>query len=238
MTPASYKARVELLRQKHVFMRGHSLGSDLMPGWLPIVERLCSDIEQILSGVEKQALRILQIKEKLGELAFYSSFISDAPFGGESPSSFDTHPRIKRHFELVHAARRQSLKTCFMCSQSAELREVRGLYLPLCLIHRSTHPRHLDFAFEQVTGRSFWPPNTATIASRLMEHVDQLRSLGFTELAIMSSQDETLIFRLVSRDPTVLAPDSALRASTLARWPLDPAVRLSTEANVVWVFQD
>ena len=66
MTPASYKARVELLRQQHVFMRGHTLNSDLMPGWLPLIERLCADIEQLLSEFEKRALRLIQIKEKLG----------------------------------------------------------------------------------------------------------------------------------------------------------------------------
>lgn len=238
MTPAAYRARVELLRQKHIFMSGHTLDSDVMPGWLPIIERLCTDIERLLSEMEKRALRLIQIKEKLGELAFYTSFLTDAPVGSADARLIDSQPRIKKYFDLVDAARRQSIHACFMCGEAAQLREVRDTFIPLCFNHRNTHFRHLDFAFEQVTDRVFLPPSAIQVAGRLLQHVDQLRAIGFAELAIAPSLDDLIIFRLASRDPTSLAPDSALIASSLARWPLDPAIRLSLSDNVVWVFQE
>ena len=238
MTPAAYRARVELLRQKHIFMSGHTLNSDLMPGWLPLIERMCSNIEQLLSDFEKRALRLIQIKEKMGELAFYSSFLTDAPVGSADARLFDSQPRIRKYFELVDTARRQSIHSCFMCGESAELREVRDTFIPLCFAHRNTHFRHLDFAFEQVTDRIFMPPTATQIAGRLLLHAGQLRAIGFDELAIAPSMDDLIIFRLVSRDPTSLAPDSARIASNLARWPLDPAIRLSLDEDVVWVFQE
>lgn len=236
MTPAAYLARVELLRQKHVFMSGHTLNSDLLPGWLPIIERLCTDIEHLLSEMEKRALHLIQIKEKLGQLAFYSSFLTDAPVGSADARLFDSQPRIRKYFDLVRAAQRNSIHVCFMCGETGHLREVRDTFIPLCFNHRNTHFRHLDFAFEQVTDRVFMPPSASQIAGRLSQHMDQLRNIGFDELAIAPAVDDLLIFRLVSRDPTSLAPGSALVASRFARWPLDPAIRLSLDDNVVWVF--
>ncbi|WP_374650537.1 hypothetical protein [Dongia sp.] len=238
MTPAAYQARVELLRQKHVFMKEHTLNSDLLPGWLPVIERLCADIERLLTEMEKRALHLIQIKEKLGELAFYSSFLTDAPVGSADMRLFDSQPRIRKYFDLVQATQRDTIHICFMCGEAGQLREVRDTFIPLCFNHRNTHFRHLDFAFEQVTDRVFLPPTAMQIAGRLLLHIDQLRAIGFDELAIAPSTDDVIIFRLVSRDPTSLAPDSARIASSLARWPLDPATRLSLDDNVVWVFQE
>jgi hypothetical protein len=99
-------------RFKGFFKHKDNLRASLMAfgfgpdGWYPIIKKLCIDIEKELEKPENKELRkdfeVIQVKEKFGELRFYTNF------GNE------------RIFDLIGAAEEESHKVCANCGTRTE----------------------------------------------------------------------------------------------------------------------
>ena len=82
---------------------------DTAPGWLPLIARALSEIECELEG---GPWRVLQIKEKFGELRIYTSPASDAG----------------------RRIRDESTRTCMDCGAPADQVKIEGWISTLCEI--------------------------------------------------------------------------------------------------------
>lgn len=102
MTRQEWFAEVDRRFQEWLDRRGYDYNpimGRVGPGWLPVLDRLCDDIEQL--GWDKG---IAQIKEKFGGLRFYAR--------GSSPPGVQCR---------INAAERESLKVCEHCGKAGRL---------------------------------------------------------------------------------------------------------------------
>ena len=94
-SPPSFSARVRALRDRYPyqFARVIFLGLAIEPGWIPIFERVCADIDAVLeaSGTRKETFSWRQVKEKLGTACFYWDRAWHVP-EGPLPSSCHDEP--------------------------------------------------------------------------------------------------------------------------------------------------
>jgi len=117
-----------------LFLTGRPSNSHLSPGWTALVDKLCTDIDQLVSDSEAQTFRVIQIKEKFGGLRFYFSLneqrtiMLDAVNHGtrirvepENPS--DQFNSISR---LVKTAEATSAATCEVCGEAGRMRVLTG----------------------------------------------------------------------------------------------------------------
>jgi len=80
-------------------------------GWVPIVRKLCEDVEEIDVGID-----VHQIKEKFGSIRFYYTTLS---------SREDIN-------ELIKDAQSQAKRTCQRCGEPGEDRSVNNWITVLC----------------------------------------------------------------------------------------------------------
>jgi hypothetical protein len=73
LTREEFNARVEALTARFPYqfegLPGYMLSIE--PGWLPLIEQLCADIDALLAPAEKPRFRWSQIKEKFARLCAY-----------------------------------------------------------------------------------------------------------------------------------------------------------------------
>lgn len=143
-----------------------SIGIDIEPGWLDLVEGTCADVQAWLDAEPGRALTWVQIKEKFGSLRMY--------------------PRAQRADTAVAAiitdAEQRSLLTCQLCGAPGERRTIGGL-MTLCVAHAAYPGRRnvpVDFdlwttRFEVVRGW-FGADLDVTVASLLLPILDDLRA--------------------------------------------------------------
>jgi hypothetical protein len=122
------------------------VSSHLPAGWYTLVDKLCADIEAILSPAERSTFEVLQIKEKFAALRFYFRFggakdtYIDIVGGGNigtlvSKSESEREDRMQSLRELVEAAMQQSSSICETCGESGEIRNLKGYFVALCDRH-------------------------------------------------------------------------------------------------------
>jgi hypothetical protein len=160
MTREESERRIAALQTqyRYLFDSGDSIGFDFLPGWFAILEELCQRIDEALSPEEKQTVRFLQIKEKLGGLRAY---LNIAPvrldfFGNGNHLSghinVGPHPDIySRLAPFVRAAEEQSYRTCIFCGASGVLRRDRDWILTLCDTHAEATYWDLRQRFDEIT---------------------------------------------------------------------------------------
>jgi hypothetical protein len=94
--------KVNLVKPKRPFYSFEGFGIECGKGWYDILDRLCTNIEQILDRDVKDLklhFYITQIKEKFGGLRFYTSCCTD-------------------EIEMfIRAAEKESYKTCEECGR-------------------------------------------------------------------------------------------------------------------------
>jgi len=149
----------QLMERHPKLFRGEPprVASDLSPGWFPLVDQLCMDLESIL-GDRAEAFVVDQVKEKFGGLRFYWSMRGDKPTievdvagakaspPGEAPSadgyveSVSDTPlgmriSIRPDDDLsaaiakrIRRAEEESFATCQVCGAPGELRREGWLY--------------------------------------------------------------------------------------------------------------
>lgn len=81
------------------------------PGWYPLLERLSSDLSQIVREDALKNFRVVQVKEKFGELRFY------AKHGNERTGA------------RIASAEQEASSTCEHCGASGKLRDNGRAYL-------------------------------------------------------------------------------------------------------------
>ena len=96
-------------------------------GWQPLIRRLLTSIDTLLTDAEAQAFRILQVKEKWGTLSFY----------------FQSPDRVRDQInDLVERASQESATSCMRCGRPATLADNAGWKAVLCAGHQ-TQPLRL-----------------------------------------------------------------------------------------------
>lgn len=99
--------------------------SHVEPGWFPIVDSLCSAIDQLLDDDQAAAFCVAQIKEKLGGLRFYFCFRNDvAEDALRDPVGV-----------LVARAEKACSVTCARCGEEGRLRGTTRGISTLCDQH-------------------------------------------------------------------------------------------------------
>lgn len=114
---------------------------DFMPGWLPLLEKLLSEIADCLSQQDAARFNITQIKEKFGSLRVYYSgqglrvdFQSEdgiCSIRGANPNS-----ELTQIDDLIEQAEKNSGQTCMYCGDEGTLRTDEWLVV-LCDHHYS-----------------------------------------------------------------------------------------------------
>ena len=96
----------------------------VLPGWQPLMKRLLTSIDTVLTDAEAQKFRVIQVKEKWGTLSFY----------------FRSSERVREQLDtLVDKACAESATICMKCGQPAKLTNNAGWIAALCTDHQS-HP--------------------------------------------------------------------------------------------------
>lgn len=91
---------------------------DVPVGWRPMFDQLMADLDAL-----DPFLRVVQAKQKFGELRVYLKTYSETAF------------------EMIDAATRRSRETCEVCGAEGSLRTTRRYYQTLCDIHAGESER-------------------------------------------------------------------------------------------------
>jgi hypothetical protein len=86
---------------------------DIGIGWLPLVDKLCSDLQSITNTV-----KVAQCKEKFGGLRFYIFSVDES-----------VHAQV---YNLIDKAENESFKICEHCGQPGTVSKSSGWILTLC----------------------------------------------------------------------------------------------------------
>jgi hypothetical protein len=123
MTPDEHDARLKsLVARFPEQFAGETIGIDIEPGWLDLVEAACADVQAWLDGSPGRILNWLQIKEKFGSLRMYRR----------------TQRADAEVAAIIADAEHRSLLTCQLCGAPVERRTTGGL-MTLCEPH-ATYP--------------------------------------------------------------------------------------------------
>ena len=124
--------------ERHLGMFEHLFRPpDCADGWAPFIEKLMTDIERVLEGLDEAdskdiGFEVHQIKEKFGGLRFYAEAAVPKP-RELSPGLSDAVDRIN---ELIAEAESNSFTICEKCGEPGELRmEGRSWIRTLCDEH-------------------------------------------------------------------------------------------------------
>jgi len=98
--------------------RGPEVESYVYPGWYPLLDHLCGEIERLLTQEETKRFKWLQIKQKFGELRLY--FRSD---------------RRDEVQKLVSQAEKASQTICQVCGSHGRIRDDKGYFAVRCDKH-------------------------------------------------------------------------------------------------------
>lgn len=138
------------LREKYPYQfMGPNIGFGFYKGWLSIVVRVCSDIDQLLAP-DKHGFHWVQIKEKFGTIRMYWEWDRDAT---NSPVEKDTddalglnksidqceHDRRSKIsaqlHALVDAAEAETYHVCIVCGARGNQTNFSGHIQTLCPEH-------------------------------------------------------------------------------------------------------
>jgi hypothetical protein len=159
MTRQEYKLRVAALKARYAYLfGGRHIGPDFPPGWLPIIEELCANIDAALADTEKPKIHFTQIKEKFGGLRAYLNvsrlrvdiLAKDGHRWSGSGHESATPELSTRLSPLVRAAEEKSCTVCIFCGARGSIRGDDWL-LALCDKHANSTYRDVEERFEQTT---------------------------------------------------------------------------------------
>lgn len=148
-SPSAGDALPQLVAAHPALFRGKNPGTFLPPGWYGILDRLCSEIEQVL-GDDVAAIEIHQIKPKFASLRFYYALDVPEPpgepleakvtrhAGGFKVAAQSRHSKRRAVDEAIAIAGLASEQSCEECGKSGE-QFVNGAYVYVaCPRHRRT----------------------------------------------------------------------------------------------------
>lgn len=98
--------------------RDASLGGNVGPGWVPLVDELHRKVQEIVPDVH-----VVQVKEKFGGLRYYIGSVPE-----------DKYEQV---YALIRGAETLSYKTCEECGEPGTSDADKGYWLKtLCTTHR------------------------------------------------------------------------------------------------------
>ena len=132
---------------------GRNIGISTARGWLPIFEKLCIDIDQLL-GEDKRSFHWTQVKAKFGSgRAYWALNKADGPLyvdfqGPEGLITYVSDPSgnqrdaktaelMKAIGTLVNAAMDKTAESCAVCGAPGKIDQTDGYLLVLC-------PKHVE----------------------------------------------------------------------------------------------
>lgn len=90
-------------------------GVFILPGWIPLVDRLCENIQDIVDDTKGFQVIVDQVKEKFGGLRFYVSFQTADPTG-------KIYEKTRENImDLIDDAETESLKICEYCGEPGKI---------------------------------------------------------------------------------------------------------------------
>lgn len=108
------------IHQKYPKIFVAKIGFECDSGWYKIIDKLCSDIQEYIDKTGEEQVIATQVKEKFGGLRFYINAASD------------------HVYDLIHAAEKESYKTCELCGKEGKPRD-SGWIKTLCEAHWAAH---------------------------------------------------------------------------------------------------
>jgi hypothetical protein len=135
-----------LIRRHPALFRGEQpeVLSDLPDGWFSLANSLCTSITAALGPEGAKHFKVLQIKEKFGQLRFYFSLSGSRDTFIDILSEEGVQGLVKKARgpeamallrDLVSATTEQSATVCQKCGAAAELRQFDGWLWTLCDAH-------------------------------------------------------------------------------------------------------
>jgi hypothetical protein len=235
MTRTEYERRVQALKEEFApLFSGNSIGVTIPPGWLPLVERACIEIDAALTAEESQRAWFVCIAEKVGGLSMYMNV---RPIRYDFCNSRSVQLRFFEILEqtntdviyhkishIVMLAEDESYSICAFCGAPGRLRKNRNPPLTLCGTHVPYTYHHLEVAFEQLTDQDRKPtaPRHEQIAAALQAQEIQFRAAGITRLGLLPPASDRGTWRLVVENGH--DDEEVLRiAESLVAWPLELA---------------
>ena len=144
------------LMQRFPYMfSGHNLGISIAKGWMPVVTKLCEDIDTLL-GKDKQGFVWVQIKEKFGSGRFYFRLVgrrskvqlAGPAIDGATPNKtmitglvdmevkYTVDKDLVLHLNaLVEAAQALTERICIECGAAGAPVTLGGQQFILCPLH-------------------------------------------------------------------------------------------------------
>lgn len=96
-------------------------------GWNDIIDKLCKDIEEILTTLGTVNIKVVQVKEKFGGLRFYIEW---------DPETQRTELELSNKiYTTISAAENESMKTCEECGQPGKQTTIGNWIQTLCNKH-------------------------------------------------------------------------------------------------------
>ncbi|MCI0431766.1 MAG: hypothetical protein L0210_14645 [Rhodospirillales bacterium] len=253
MTRLEHERRVEALTaQFPSLFGGRNIGFTIAPGWFPIVQRACAQIDAALDQTEKHGVWFLEIKEKMGGLRLYVNVLPVrrdvfGPTGAVSGHSkalreAKASALSDRIMPIICAAEADSYTTCLFCGAGGQLRQDRRWILTLCDRHAPYEYRHLDLAFEMMTDpdRDPVPPGREQIIETIRAEEGQLKALGISCLGLLPPSSSAAVWRLVAEDGDD-AYGVLRRVQSVVAWPLELVRSPDSSADrvsfrdIIWV---
>lgn len=121
-----------LLTQSHPVLFPHGAPEnnwkyDVLPGWAALIDQLCSEIEASFEPDVLALMRVIRIKEKMGELRFVVTYDFDAL--SLRPDSEAIRSKVQ---SLIGGAMAAACYTCITCGLPGELKYHGGYLAPMC----------------------------------------------------------------------------------------------------------
>ena len=104
------------LMQKHHKILDSARYLGVGPGWFPIIDSLCTDLQNLSDKLGHQ-IKATQVKEKFGGLRFY------------------TGPSLDAQWNRITLAEGQAAVTCDVCGKEGKMRDLNGYMATRCDEH-------------------------------------------------------------------------------------------------------
>ena len=123
----------EFLRKRWPeLMANDQLEISILPGWIPVIDRLCRSITEVLNENPGVRVTVHQVKEKFGGLRFYATV--DSATMDECQLCDEHIPASTRIYELIKRAEREADFICETCGAPGK-KVTRGWIKTACDKH-------------------------------------------------------------------------------------------------------
>ena len=237
MTLSEYDSRLRQLRKVYWNLLADASFVTPIPGWLHLLDGLCSRLSVIIPSEHLEAYRTTRIGEKNGGLTATFSGSTLKASRKTAVSSDRMHvasswaAKVQSVVENIEA---KSKTTCIFCGTPFASAAGPKRRLPTCTAHKRLSYAHLALDFEGTSCKCPTLRAPAEIARAVIRHQSGLVSLGLTEIGFYDEVDGPAIYRVVSRDPAPLVLNALYQIEDAICWPLKVSTREYGSTDITW----